>query len=138
MIKLIWSELTKPSNFKDDWYGYLTNQFSHIGVGVFLTWITCLAAFAVAGDLPLRVHVFSFIAISYIIKELVFDKWHGTDTIEDIMFVVVYGAGGTLYSFKQIDDFSSDVVFNIYLALPSFVCAMLHLMYGTVIRIKKK
>ena len=137
MIRQIWNGLTKPSDFSDDWYGYLTNQFSHIGVGIFLAWLTCLAAFIISGDMPYRIHVFIFLGISYFFKELIFDKWQGKDTIEDVLFVVFYGAGGTLASFKQMDQFSSDVVFNIYSALPIFIFSMAHLTYGTVSRIKK-
>lgn len=126
--------LGSASSFSKDWYGYLTNQFSHVGVGIFAAWLVCLAAFLISGDLPYRWQVFVGIAVVYGVKELIVDTWKGRDTIEDFLFVVVYGAGGTLNSFRQIDAFSSNVVFNIFDALPFLAVCITHLFLGVALR----
>lgn len=122
--------------FDRDWYGYLTNQISHVGLGIFGTWIVCLIAFVISGDLPYRWQVFVGIAAVYAAKELVLDRWQGLDTIEDFLFVVVYGAGGTLVSFRQMNALSSDVVFNMFSALPFLGACAIHLLAGAFVRWK--
>lgn len=128
--------LGRGDGFPRDWYGYLTNQVSHVGLGIFAAWAACLVAFVISSDLPYRWQVFAGISAVYAAKELIIDRWQGADTVEDFLFVVVYGAGGTLASFRQIDDFSSDVAFNIYSTVPFLVACGLHLAGGSFIRWK--
>lgn len=122
--------------FPRDWYAYATNQISHVGIGILWVWIVCLVSFAVVGDLPYRSEIFVGVALIYLAKELVIDRWSGFDTVEDFLFLVVYGAGGTLVSFRQIDALSSDVVFNIHSALPFLFTCGLHLLAGSYFRWK--
>ena len=44
----------RGDRFARDWYGYLTNQFSHVGLGIFATWIVCLVAFFISSDMPYK------------------------------------------------------------------------------------
>ena len=135
-LRVIFSAFSTPSRFDRDWYGYVTNQISHVGAGMFIAWILCVAAFLISGDLPFRSQVFLSIAVIYTAKEIIVDRWQGFDTIEDILFVVMYGAGGTLISFRQMDALSSDVVFNVFQALPVLCVCCAHLLAGAFSRWK--
>lgn len=103
---------------------------------MFISWIFCVFAFLISGDFPFRSQVFLSIAATYAAKELVVDRWQGIDTIEDFLFVVVYGSGGTLISFRQMDALSSDVVFNVFQALPVLCLCCAHLLFGSFSRWK--
>jgi len=131
------AKLGTPFNFHADWYGHLTNQMSHVGLGMFATWMACVMAFSASGELPYRYQVWIGLAFIYALKEVLWDGWYGFDTIEDFMFVVVYGSGGTLLAFKEIDPQSSDVVFNIYSALPVLSICVLQLALGVYVRMRQ-
>lgn len=134
-FKVILQGLIAPSDFRRDWYGYLTNQISHVGVGVLAAWLTCVMAYLIAGEYPYREHVFVLILLAYTLKEALFDKWSGFDTIEDIVFVTLYGVGGTLRSFSEIQAGSSVVSFDVFSALPVLLLCIVHLTVGTISRI---
>jgi len=136
MLRKIFKVLTTPSDYENDWYGYASNQTSHAALGLFFTWLVCFLSCWVSDDLPDREKVFIGIAFVYAAKEIFFDKWQGLDTVEDFTFFVVYGAGGTLYSFKQIEPFSSDVVFSILNVAPFLAMFSLHLFAGVFVRVK--
>lgn len=133
-VKTVISEFATPEKFGDDWKGFIHNQFGHTGIGIFAVWIACLISFTIMGDLPSRFDIFLGIAFLYSTKELVADKWNGFDTVEDFLFVVVYGAGGTLAAFKQMEQNSADVVFNIHSAVPFLTACFIHLFAGAFYR----
>jgi len=135
-LKSVFSTITTPSRFDRDWYGYYTNQVAHIAHGVLGTWLFCAVAFLISDDLPSKLQVFLSISVIYAAKELILDRWQGFDTIEDILFVVVYGAGGTLLSFRQMNAHSPDSVFNVLNALPILVPCGVHLFVGSFARWK--
>lgn len=128
----------KPEDFSGDWYGYLTNQVSHIGLGVVLAFTLCIAVFIILGEFPFRSTIFLLIVISYIIYELRHQKWKGWDTIEDSIFVSVYGAGGSLYSFHEVTPGESLVVLDIMDPVPFLIAAIVHLSIGVFIRHRKQ
>lgn len=132
----ILSTFSTPSKFDQDWYGYATNQISHVGLGMFFVWFFCVFAFVISGDMPSRWQVFLSIAVMYGAKELAADRWQGADTIEDFLFLVVYGAGGALISFKQMDALSPNVVFSVFQILPFLLVCCVHLLIGLFIRWK--
>ena len=134
-LKGAYKELTTADSFSGDWYGWATNQISHSSLGVFITWLACVAAFLMVGDLPFKINVFSSVAFIYVMKELVLDTWRGWDTIEDFLFVVVYGVGGTLLAFDQI--VGDTVIFSVFGATPIFSVFCIHLFVGSIYRFWK-
>lgn len=123
--------LFSPDFFHNDWYGYLTNQISHISLGVFLTWGLCFASFLVIGELPYKVAIFSSLAILYFLYELLFQGWQGLDTIEDWVFFSVYGVLGTVVSFTEV---SGVIILNLTAPTIIFPILILHLLVGCLLR----
>lgn len=136
-MKEMLSALFTASRFDRDWYGYLTNQASHTMLGLFAVWLACTVSFWISEDLPYRTQLFVGLAAIYATKEVVVDRWQGFDTVEDFTFVIIYGVGGTLSAFKQMNNFSADVVFNMHASLPFMVAFVAHLTLGSVYRWRK-
>lgn len=123
--------LFSPDSFQDDWYGYLTNQVSHISLGVFLTWVLCFISFLVVGELPYKIEIFSFLAVLYFLYELLFQGWHGLDTIEDWVFFSLYGVLGTVVTFTEV---ASVITLNLIAPTIIFPVLILHLFVGCLLR----
>jgi hypothetical protein len=128
------TSLFEPDDFLDDWYGWLTNQVSHIGVGVKLAFLMCLGAFVVTGELPYRVDVFAVCLLGYVFFELYFQGWQGFDTVDDTVFVVAYGAGAPLYAFHEVSVGSLEVMGVLTDLIPFFAVATIHLACGVAFR----
>jgi hypothetical protein len=128
------TSLFEPDDFLDDWYGWLTNQVSHIGVGVKLAFLMCLGAFVVTGELPYRVDVFAVCFLGYVFFELYFQGWQGFDTVDDTVFVVAYGAGAPLYAFHEVNVGSLEVMGVLTDLIPFFAVATIHLACGVAFR----
>lgn len=129
--------LTTPDDFERDWYAYATNQIAHTSIGVFFVALVSYGAFMVDGEIPYKMHVFFVIAFIYASKEIFLDKWNGFDTVEDFMFVVVYGTGGTLYSFTEKQAGLSELVFDLEKSAPFFAVFCVHLLAGVLYRLKE-
>lgn len=84
----------------------------------------------VFGTFPYRLQVFWLILALYSLKEIGLDKWNGFDTVEDVMFFVIYGAGGTLLSFKEVSDGQSLVALDAAAVVPIFAIFAVHLLTG--------
>lgn len=128
--------LFEPDDFRRDWYGFLTNQMSHTLLGIFIVWIMTVIGYLILGELPYRNMLFALTLVGYILYEIVFQGWRGWDTIEDTLFVAVYGAGGTLIAFTEYQYGSASVIFDIYAALPMLTLVSIHLVLGVLYRIK--
>tara|TARA_R110000850_G_scaffold196291_1_gene322725 strand:- start:119 stop:547 length:429 start_codon:yes stop_codon:yes gene_type:complete len=133
----ILGELTTPSRFTGDWLGYAGNQGTHVLIGMLSIGIMCAFTFLTVGDLPHKESMFLGVFVVYVVKELFGDGWNGFDTIADIQYLVGYGAGGTLLTFSQINDFSSDVNFNENNFLVVFTVFCIHLSIGIFTRIRE-
>lgn len=123
-----------PDAFPRDWYGWLTNQVSHIGLGLFLVWATSLVAYVLAGEFPYRWGVWWLIFVTYTLHELFAQRWHGWDTVEDILFVVFYSAGGTLLAFVEFEAGLPYVIFDLVAPLPILATCICHLVVGSIVR----
>lgn len=123
-----------PDNFAKDWYGYLTNQLGHTLLGMILAWLFCISVFIVSGELPFRIVAFAVIAVGYFVYEMTVQKWTGVDTIEDTIFVTIYGSGGALMAGKEVVLGSPMVMFDPFALLPIVVIMTLHLCIGCLIR----
>lgn len=124
----------KPDSFSKDWYGFLTNQISHVALGTILTWAVTVFCLVSIGEFPYKEHVFISLAVMYFLYEIIFQGWYGWDTIEDWIFFSVYGAGGTVMTFHEYDVGSGLATFDI--TAPSFIFPIMgvHLLLGCLIR----
>lgn len=116
--------------FENDWYGWVTNQGSHIGLGVLLTFVLCAGFFLFFGEMPFKLAVLAVIATGYLAFEVGVQGWRGIDTIEDTVFVVGYGASGALVGFSEIAPGSAHLSINLMDLLPYFAVSSLHLLTG--------
>lgn len=94
----------------------------------------CALSFFLKGDIPYKINIILGVAVVYGIKEIIWDKWHGLDTIEDFLFVVVYGAGGTLLTFTQTQKFTSLLDFETHKFVAVFLLFSFHLLCGVFAR----
>lgn len=122
--------LLTPDDFADDQYGWLTNQISHAALGVFLVFSLCTTHYVVAGEFPHKTHVFLLIFAAYVLFEVLVQGWRGSDTVEDTVFVVGYGASGVLASFTELEVGSSVVLVDVLTIGIFFAFAMAHLFTG--------
>lgn len=136
-LRAVWDELTTSSRFDRDWYSWATNQASHVGLGMFGVWLMCLVMFVLLGEFPYRATVFIAFTAAYLFFELRAQRWAGWDTVEDVLFVCVYGAGGTLASFREFEVMQSDVILNLFAPVPFLVATVLHLAIGITYRLRK-
>jgi hypothetical protein len=58
-------------DFARDWYGYLTNQISHIGLGIVLALATCIVWFWAFGEYPVKWAMWLAIAGGYAASEVI-------------------------------------------------------------------
>jgi len=124
----------EPDAFPNDWYGWCTNQISHIFVGLFAVFVLCILAFFVIGEMPHKAAVYSVVLCGYVAFEVIAQGWRGLDTIEDTVFVTAYGAGGILAGFTEVEAGSTVLAVNIFGLLPFFTVAVLHLIFGSLAR----
>lgn len=95
-------ELFRPDDFREDWYGYLTNQISHITLGAASSLVLAVLFFFIHGEYPVRWTVVWMVFTAYVFKEACIDQWAGVDTIEDVVFVCFYGSGASVLSFSEL------------------------------------
>lgn len=128
------SHIFTPDDFKSDWYGYATNQIGHAmligGVGTFLL---ALSYWTLFGVYPYRIHLFLAIVVAYSLYECCKQGWHGWDSVEDIIFTAVYGAGGSLWCFRA-DANEQELIFDPHAALVPFSAMAIHLGFGIASR----
>lgn len=121
-------------SFRTDWYGYLTNQVSHVALGTIFTWAATVFCLATIGEFPYKAHLFMALAGMYLLYELLYQGWHKWDTIEDWVFFSLYGVGGTVLTFHEFDVGSSLATFDINAPRFIFPIIGVHLLIGCLIR----
>lgn len=127
-------KIITPESFEKDWYGFLVNQISHIAFGVTLVFFACAIYWVGLGEFPVRWELWIGLAVLYIgIIELWVQGWHGLDTVNDSIFVLVYGAGATLYTFEEVGE--GLFVGDITKPVPFFFAAGIHLIAGVLVRV---
>ncbi|HEY9819099.1 MAG TPA: hypothetical protein V6D20_25300 [Candidatus Obscuribacterales bacterium] len=127
-----------PSNFEKDWNGWAANQSGHIALGMFFAAVACMAYLAVFGEFPVRGPVWFSILVAYLYFETSHQRWQGADTIEDTVFVAGYGAGGVLYTFKEVNIGTGDIIGNLWSAMPFLILASIHFIVGIWIRYRNE
>jgi hypothetical protein len=125
---LTWLRTTFPQDdFADDWYGWLTNQISHLGLGVFLAMAVSAVWFAVDGEFPIKWHAWGLIVLGYGALEAVRPGGTIRDALEDIAFVCLYGAGGAFLVFTEVSPGQPHLVLSISDVLPVLGIAAAHI-----------
>lgn len=134
---MVLKELGTPSDYRNDWLRWGSGQCTHTFFGLMLVFIAAKFSVWATGELAYKYEIFWFVAAMYLGKELVFDKYMGFDTIEDVLFFVGYGAGGTLLHFSV----SEERLHFVYVSTLS-TCVVLtfftHLAYGVYIRAERQ
>lgn len=134
-MKMI-KEFFIADDFKFSPYGYITNQISHVALGCFSSFMLSILFFMLHDEYPIKEKIIIFIFISYILKEIFLDKWVGFDTIEDILFVCFYGAGGSILSFSEVSPRNFSLIFDPYWCAIVLPAVALHLCVGYFLRCK--
>jgi hypothetical protein len=133
------SKLFTSDSFPNDWYGWLTNQVSHIFLGLFSVFVLSMAGFVVMGEFPVKTHMLALIFVLYLgAAEIWLQGWRGWDTIEDTVFVVVYGAAGPLSASAEIEAGNSAIIMDLEPLLPYFYVFVAHLIAGVLWRVSSK
>lgn len=128
----------QPDDFRGDWYGYLTNNISHLSVGILWAWLASLVYFYVVGEYPYKLQVLIGLGLGYMAYEVIRQGWQGVDTVEDWIFFTLWGVGGSMAAFNEITPGSIWLALNPEAPLPFFLGASLHLAIGVAIRVRRK
>ena len=126
--------ILKPDSFPGDWYGWVTNQISHIFVGIALVFFASLICFYSFGEMPNKLTIYGAIFAGYVAFEVLVQGWRGVDTVEDTTFVVGYGAAGVLAGFTEVEVGSPYLELNLLGLAPFFAVAIVHLIAGAMHR----
>lgn len=126
----------EPDDFKGRPYGFTTNQISHATLVGFLLIVhgSCLLWYAATGELPYKVVVAVFGAVSYATYEVVWQGWRGWDTVEDWWFVVVYGVFMPLLAFDEVTPGKPEVTLDLIASAPLLIVFYCHLALGALYR----
>lgn len=131
---IAWLRRAFPQDdFADDWYGWLTNQTSHIGLGVLIAVLVCGVSLLAIGEFPVKWMGWTACAAIYLALEWA-RGWSGWDSAEDWAFVSCYGSGGAFVLFTELQA-GSPVLFIDFSALPWLLALpAIHLALGAYLR----
>lgn len=93
-----------------------------------------MVCFYLAGEFPPKEWMVATAGALYLAFELASQGWQGADTIEDWVFVVVYGCGGAVSSFSEVTPGNPVAAFDIMIAAPFIAAMTLHLAFGAWLR----
>lgn len=119
--------------FADDWYGWLTNQISHLSFGVMVALVSSVCWFYVYGEFPVKVYLWPLVAALYVAIECVRD-WTGWDSFEDTVFFAGYGVGGALLVFSEVTPGEPALIVSAFDVVPIIGLACVHLAAGVYVR----
>ena len=125
----------QSDNFREDWYGFATNQISHLALGVLFAWLIALFYHSIVGEYPRKLEMIAVLAAGYMAFELFSQGWNGFDTIEDWTFFSVWGAGGATAAFSEVEIGSIILSLNPAAPIPFAIAATIHLALGSLQRL---
>ena len=134
----IWTELNTPDNYANNWYGYATNQVTHLAMGFAAACLLSNFYFYVFGEFAEKGALWFVLALIYAVYELSAQGWNGKDTIEDWFFFSVYGAGVPIMIFSETEIGSPIVSVNTQMVVPVLGVVIAHLIGGVAARIYLK
>lgn len=116
---------------------YLKRQFAHTGLGLMMAWAMVTVVFFLAGEFPYRAHTFAGLVGLYIVLRGYFGERCGFLEVEDAMFVLLYGVGGTLLAFKEVIPGSDHLIWSATGPAPVVIAFIAHLAFGAAFRVLK-
>lgn len=122
--------MTKP-----EWLAWVDKRISDVGKGIGYVWLVCLLSFQIGGEFPDKYHAFASMAAMHFCYTMMFEKFSVGKHIENFLFVVVYGAGGTLAAFNEFIVGSDRALFNVMGPAPIFFACVGHFIAGVILRI---
>lgn len=98
----MWRDLNTPDNFRNDWYGELTNQISHTFLGAMAFITFCDVWFLVSGGMPFRSYAFIACFLAYAVGiEVIVQRWMPGDSwFDSLMFA--FGAAGAALPVQEV------------------------------------
>ena len=123
-------ELFEPNQYLGQPYKWLVNQCSHIVLGFVTILFICVSFHFLNGEYPVRVNVGAYSLVAYLLFEILVQGWRRWDTIEDTVFVVVYGGWGTLIASREISIGDTAVTVNPYALTLVAMAVSVHLFLG--------
>ncbi len=137
VIPRIWRDLTTPEDFRDDWYGWVTNKISHIALGFMLAAVPSAIWLSGNGEFPQKAWLWPLIALAVAAFQIGAQGWNGWDTIEDWTFIAVFGAGQTVAVFTQFYPQDGILTVSIWHGLPFWAIITAWLVAGAWQRISE-
>ena len=138
ILTTIWKELNTPDGYPADWYGYATNQVTHLAMGFAAACLLSNFHFYIFDEFARKGALWFAIALMYAVYELSAQGWNGKDTVEDWVFFSVYGAGVPIVIFTELEVGSPMLSINSQLVVPVIAVIVAHLLGGVVARIYLK
>ena len=138
VVRKIYRDLATPSDFKKDWYGWLTNQCAHFLFGVALTAVISFAFFFYLGAFAHKGVLFGLVAVIVLATQYRSFWLKFWDTVEDIIFMLVYGAGSAVLLFNETAPGSPKMLTSIEAIGPLSMIVSAHLAAGSVFRAAKE
>ncbi|MDI9407824.1 MAG: hypothetical protein QM523_01095 [Candidatus Pacebacteria bacterium] len=118
---------------RDDWYAWLTNQTSHVALGILVALVVSVAFFLVAGEFPEKEIIWLIIVLGFLALEAV-RGWVCWDSAEDVIFSGFYGTGGALLVFSEVTPGSPYLLVSVSDVLPVLGVSSFHLFCGVYLR----
>lgn len=124
-----------PDNFKNDWYGWITNQWGHALLGQVIFGLVMLASLEI-GEFASRLHVWVSITLVYMLWEFAtHKKGYWWDSVEDCIFVCLYGAGWIAFAFSEVKAGSPAFYGNALAIIPIIGLFAFHSALGVLLRV---
>lgn len=123
-----------PDDMAHDWYGWLTNQSSHLILGALLTLVASVIGLLVLGEYPYRVEIGVMVLLLILTFETGVQPLNGWDTLNDVLFMA-YGAIGALLVCREVEAGGVELFFNPTVALALSGLAVGHLVGGCLARV---
>lgn len=127
-------ELSISENFRNDWYGWATNQMAHILLGFIFAGVVSFCLFSVIGEFAHKEATWAIVALPYLVFET---RKPSFDAIEDWIFVCIYGAGAAIMLFDETVPGSPLITTNIKHAPIFGGIVAAHLLVGIAARIER-
>jgi hypothetical protein len=138
ILSTIWNELKTPDGYPVDWYGYATNQVTHLAMGFAFVCILSGLHFAMFGEFAQKGALWFTAAMVYAVYELSSQGWNGKDTVEDWVFFSIYGAVPPIAMFSEIEVGNPELLVNSQIAAPVIGVVVAHLIGGILARVYLK
>ncbi len=123
-------------NFKNDWYGWVTNQWAHTLLGILAYSVAMFASFKITGEYASREVIFGAVVLIYLTWELLTTRkklrW---DALEDLMFVCFYGAGSIAVAMHEVQPGSTHFTGDMAHLAPIQGLFVLHTVLGVAFRL---